>query len=60
MNSKTAKIVRKFAEVEKLNYSVVKNYFQSRSLDEQKAHLILMKQVIKMKGGGKDGNVKNV
>lgn len=49
MNSKTAKILRKFAEHEKLSYTKVKNYFESRDKKTQLIHLSLMKS--KIEGG---------
>jgi len=46
MNSKTAKILRKFAKIAHLPYTNIKNIFQSQSKQQQEVHLLLMKEKI--------------
>lgn len=58
MNSKVAKIIRRFAAIEKLDYTGCKNYFQSQEKKLQDLHLEMMRRVIVKKGGDNMANQK--
>jgi len=58
MNAQVAKIIRRFAEIERLEYRGCKNYYLQGDVKRREAHLEMMKLVIAQKGGDSMANQK--